>query len=71
MGLGKSCNFLRKKLFRETRNRRKFVFIPSKFCLFCRTEKARNSIPNHSVEEKNTLKLIPNHRDKDKHLDDF
>jgi len=43
--------FSEKKLFRVTRNRMKFWFIPWKLCLFCGTENVRNSVMSPSTEE--------------------
>jgi hypothetical protein len=45
-------------LFRERRNRRDSRFIPAEFRLFRGTENSRNSIPNHSVGEKNARSSV-------------
>jgi hypothetical protein len=42
--------FSEKKMFWGTRNRRKFLFIPSKFRLFRGTKNPRNSIQSQSTE---------------------
>jgi hypothetical protein len=47
-----------KKLFRGRRNRRKNWFVPAEFQLFRGTENSRNSVPNHSAEEKNTRNFV-------------
>jgi hypothetical protein len=43
---------VKKKKFRGTRKRRKFLFIPSEFRLFRGMENARNSVPSRSAEDK-------------------
>jgi hypothetical protein len=53
--------FSEKKIFRGTRNRRKFGFIPSEFRLFRGTKNARNSVPNPSAEDKKVRNSVPNH----------
>jgi hypothetical protein len=67
---------------RNRRNRQKLWYIPSEFCLFRGTEKARNSVPryssveksvrksvsNHFVEDKNTRNIVPNHSEEKKSL---
>jgi hypothetical protein len=46
-----------RKLFRGRRNRRKNWFVPAEFRLFRGTENSRNSVPNHSAEEKPSRKF--------------
>jgi hypothetical protein len=50
--------FPTKKLFRGRRNRRNNWFVPAEFRLFRGTEISRNSIPNHSAEEKNARNFV-------------
>jgi hypothetical protein len=46
------------KKFRGRRNRRNNWFVPAEFWLFRGTDKSRNSVPNHSVEEKNAQNSV-------------
>ncbi len=51
--------FPTKKLFRRRRNRWNNWFVPAEFLLFRGTENSRNSVLNHSAEEKTTRNSVP------------
>jgi len=54
--------FFEKKIIpQDTGNIRIFRLFKSEFPLFRGTEKAQNSVPNHSVEDKNAQNSILNH----------
>ncbi len=60
-----------KKLFPGRRNRRNKWLIPTEFRLFLGTENSRNSVPNHSEEDKNARNSIPLNRNTSKLLKIF
>ncbi len=55
----KGWQFPTKKLFRGRRNWRKNWFFPTEFRLFRGRGNSRNSVPNHSAEEKNVWNSVP------------
>jgi hypothetical protein len=55
----KGRQFPTKKIFRGRRNGRNNRFVPAEFRLFCGTENSRNSVPNHSAEEKKARNSVP------------
>jgi hypothetical protein len=61
--------FLTKMFFRGRRNRRNSCLVPVDFRLFHRTENSRNSVPNHSTEEKTTRNSVPWNKNRRKHLE--
>ncbi len=61
--------FPTKMFFRGRRNRRNSCLVPVDFRLFHRTENSRNSVPNHSTEEKTTRNSVPWNKNRRKHLE--